>query len=158
MIALLLTGSVSLHQDLAALNHTYPTEFRSYYIPSSAYLKVASLGQRNFWADLIFIWSIQYFDRYVESVRDTYLFHTYDVITDLDPRFHEAYVFGNLFLSLDGRLTHLQALGQRTGAQPEKLAFSLGRGRLRAFSSKGTTRRPSSISALRPREILRTPG
>ena len=103
LLALLLSGSVSLHQELVALNQTYPTEFRSYYIPSSAYLKVASLGQRNFWADLVFIWSIQYFDRYGQSVRDTYLFHTYDVITDLDPWFYEAYIFGNLFLSLDRR-------------------------------------------------------
>jgi tetratricopeptide (TPR) repeat protein len=110
LLALLLTGSVSLHRDLVALNQTYPTEFRSYYIPSSAYLKVASLGQRNFWADLVFIWSIQYFDRYGESVRDTYLFHTYDVITDLDPRFHEAYVFGNLFLSLDRRFDLIYTL------------------------------------------------
>ncbi len=103
LLALLFAGSVSLHQELVTLTETYPTEFRSYYIPSSAYLQVASLGQRNFWADLIFIWSIQYFDHYGDSVRDTYLFHTYDVITDLDPRFHEAYVFGNLFLSLDRR-------------------------------------------------------
>jgi len=113
LVALLFVGSVSLHQDLVALNGTYPTEFRSYYIPSSAYLKVASLGQRNFWADLIFIWSIQYFDRYRESVRDTYLFHTYDVITDLDPRFHEAYVFGNLFLSVDRRFDLIYKLADK---------------------------------------------
>lgn len=98
-----MVGSASLHQDLVALHNTYPSEFRSYYVPSSAYLSVLSLGQQNFWADLVFIWSIQYFDRYAQSVRDTYLFHTYDVITDLNPHFYEAYIFGDLFLSLDKR-------------------------------------------------------
>jgi tetratricopeptide (TPR) repeat protein len=103
VIVACLAGSVSMHRQLADINATYPAEFRSYYIPSSTFLKIASLGQRNFWADLIFIWSIQYFDRYGLEVRDDYLFHTYDVITDLDPLFHEAYVFGNLFLSIDRR-------------------------------------------------------
>lgn len=112
-IALLLVGSTTLHQELVVLNGTYPTEFRSYYIPSSNYLQVASLGQKNFLADLIFIWAIQYFDLYGKDVRDTYLFHTYDVITDLDPHFHEAYVFGNLFLSLDKRYDLIYQLSDK---------------------------------------------
>lgn len=103
VIAVLLTGVASLHQGMVALHDTYPTEFRSFYVPSSAYMSVISLGQKAFWADLIFIWSSQFFDRYAESVRDTYLFHTFDVITDLDPRYQDAYLFGNLFLSLDRR-------------------------------------------------------
>ncbi|MGA9752180.1 MAG: hypothetical protein WBS54_10370 [Acidobacteriota bacterium] len=113
VIVLLLAAVVPLHQQMVALHDTYPSEFRSYYIPSSAYLKVACLGQDNFAADLIFIWSIQYFDRYKENVRDTYLLHTYDVITDLDPRFYEAYIMGNLFLSLDKKWDMLYALSDK---------------------------------------------
>ncbi len=103
IIVLLMAAVVPLHQGMAAIYQTYPTEFRSYYIPSSGYMKLVSLGQEDFWADLIFIWSVQYVDRYGSSVRDEYLYHTYDVITDLDPRFYEAYIFGDLFLSLDKR-------------------------------------------------------
>ncbi len=113
VIVLLLAAVVPLHQQMVALHDTYPSEFRSYYIPSSAYLKLACLGQDNFAADLIFIWSIQYFDRYKQSVRDTYLLHTYDVITDLDPRFYEAYIMGNLFLSLDKRWDMLYSLSDK---------------------------------------------
>ena len=109
----LLFAMHGLHGGLKSLYDTYPTEFRSYYVPSSAYMKVASLGQRNFLADLVFIWSIQFFDMYGPLVRDTYLFHTYDVITDLDPRFAEAYVFGNLFLSLDRRWDLVYALSDK---------------------------------------------
>lgn len=103
LIAMLLTAVVPLHQGMVALHDTYPTEFRSFYVPSSAYMSVISMGQKTFWADLIFIWSTQFFDRYAQSVRDTYLFHTFDVITDLDPHYQDAYLFGNLFLSLDRR-------------------------------------------------------
>jgi tetratricopeptide (TPR) repeat protein len=140
VVALLLTGSVSLHQDLVALKDSYPTEFRSYYIPSSQYLKVASLGQRNFWADLIFIWSIQYFDRYAESVRDTYLFHTFDVITDLDPRFYEAYIFGNLFLSLDGRFDLIYKLSDKgLGLNPQNWLLAWDAGTYAFFQHKDYT-------------------
>jgi tetratricopeptide (TPR) repeat protein len=120
MVALL-CSAYATHQSLSALDATYPTEFRSYYIPSSGYMKVASLGQESFWADLIFIWSIQYFDMYAENVRDSYLYHTYDVITDLDPRFEEAYVFGDLFLSLDKRWSLIYKLADKSLSADSKM-------------------------------------
>lgn len=120
VLVALLTSVYSLHGGLKSLYDTYPTEFRSYYIPSSAYMKVASLGQRNFLADLVFIWAIQFFDRYGLEVRDTYLFHTFDVTTDLDPLFAEAYVFGNLFLSLDKRWDLIYALSDKALAADPK--------------------------------------
>ena len=120
-IVALLCSAYSLHEGLVSLYATYPTEFRSYYIPSSGFLKVASLGQENFWADLVFIWSIQFFDRYTDEVRDTYLFHTYDVITDLDPLFTEAYVFGNLFLSFDRKWDLIYKLADKSLASDPKM-------------------------------------
>jgi tetratricopeptide (TPR) repeat protein len=112
-LAALLAAARPLHKSLLALQETYPSEFRAYYVPQSSYVKVLSLGQRNFWADLIFIWDVQYFDRYATSVRDEYLFHTFDVITDLDPHFDEAYIFGNLFLSLDNSWDLLYRLSDK---------------------------------------------
>ena len=113
LIALLLAAAIPLHEEMAAIHQTYPTEFRSYYVPSSTYLQVASLGQKNFVSDLVFIWAVQFFDRYAQSVRDEYLFHTFDVITDLDPRFTEAYIFGDLFLSLDRRFDLIYKLADK---------------------------------------------
>ena len=129
LIAVLMVGSATLHEQLVTLHDAYPTEFRSYYVPSSAYMSVASLGQKNFWADLVFIWSIQFFDRYGPKVRDAYLLHTYDVITDLDPRFQEAYIFGNLFLSLDKNWDLLYKLADKGIEQNPKnwvLAWDAG--------------------------------
>jgi len=113
IVVLLLATIVPAHQDLVTYTDGYSNEFRAYYIPSSAYLKVVSLGQENFCSDLIFIWAVQFFDQYGAKVRDTYLYHTFDVITDLDPKFNEAYIFGNLFLSLDKRWDLLYELSDK---------------------------------------------
>jgi tetratricopeptide (TPR) repeat protein len=113
LLAALLVTAGSLHSNLADIRAGYPDEFRSYYVPSSQYMKVASLGQRNLWADLIFVWAVQYFDRYGDEVRGTYLYRTFDTLTDLDPRFYEAYIFGCLFLSLDQRWDSLFRLADK---------------------------------------------
>ncbi|MEW5764816.1 MAG: hypothetical protein ACOYXN_10835 [Acidobacteriota bacterium] len=113
LLAALLVTAGSLHSSLADLRAGYSDEFRSYYIPSSGYMKVASLGQRNLWADLIFVWAVQYFDRYGKEVRGTYLSRTFDTLTDLDPRFYEAYIFGCLFLSLDQNWDALYRLADK---------------------------------------------
>lgn len=113
LILVLLAAIVPVHQNLVTYTEGYSTEFRAYYVPSSAYLKVVSLGQENFCSDLIFIWAVQFFDRYGKKVRDTYLYHTFDVITDLDPKFYEAYIFGNLFLSEDRRWDLLYELSDK---------------------------------------------
>ncbi|MGC8762360.1 MAG: hypothetical protein ACP5VN_01800 [Acidobacteriota bacterium] len=130
LLLLALASAVgSLHTGLSEIRASYPSEFRSYYIPQSAYLKVASLGQRNLWADLIFLWGVQYFDRYGKDVRTAYLFHTFDVLTDLDPRFYEAYIFGFLFLSLDQGWEELYRLADKgLSANPQNwlLAWDAG--------------------------------
>jgi len=97
LIVALFAVVVPLHQSLYALTQTYPGEFRSYYIPYSAHMNVLCLGYRNFFADLTFIWSLLYYDYYNRDVRYTYLERTFNVITDLDPRYREAYVIGALF-------------------------------------------------------------
>jgi len=97
LIISLFAAVVPLHRSLYALTQTYPDDFRSYYIPDSAHMEVLSLGYKNFWADLIIIWSLLYYDYYNRDVRYTYLERTFNVITDLDPRYREAYVMGALF-------------------------------------------------------------
>jgi tetratricopeptide (TPR) repeat protein len=97
LIAAFFLGIFVLHQDLRKIQLTYPDEYRSYLVPSSAQMKVMSLGYRNLWADLLFLWAIQYYDWYNRSVRWGYLEHTFDVITDLDPKYQDAYIIGSLF-------------------------------------------------------------
>ena len=74
------------------------------YLPSGRLLRVASLGYHAPLADLIFLWSIQYYGHYHGSVRYDYVRQIYErVITVLDPRFRDAYLLGSLILTLEAR-------------------------------------------------------
>lgn len=88
---------IVIHFDLNELRQNLPDDYKSYYIPPSPFVKIASLGNRLTAADLLFIWSIQYYDFYKSDVRTQYLKHTMDVITDLDEHFTVAYILGAIF-------------------------------------------------------------
>ncbi|HQO19772.1 MAG TPA: tetratricopeptide repeat protein [Acidobacteriota bacterium] len=93
----LLACAFSLHVRMRELTAGYPDEYRSYYIPSSTQAKAFSLGYHNAAADILFIWFLQFYDWYNRSVRYGYMEHTFDVMTDLDPKFQEAYMTAALF-------------------------------------------------------------
>ncbi len=97
VIAALFYSTFTVHVKMRDLTAGYPDEYRSYYIPSSAQVKAFSLGYHNAAADILFIWFLQFWDWYNRSVRYDYMVHTFDVMTDLDPKFQEAYVMAALF-------------------------------------------------------------
>ncbi len=72
------------------------------YLPSGRFLKQASLGYRNLAADVLWFRTIQYYGGYRMGENDLALFqHLIDVITELDPQFSFAYLFGALIISED---------------------------------------------------------
>jgi tetratricopeptide (TPR) repeat protein len=73
------------------------------YLPSGKYLKPASFGYYGLIADFIYLWSIQYYTDPGFHPRIEYLRHTYDIITELDPQFVDAYQTGALFMFYEGR-------------------------------------------------------
>jgi len=94
-------GWISAQQRLDARRGAWPTTYPLMYVPSGQYLRPASLGYRTVLADLLYLWSIQYYGhtRTLEGRR--WLEHIYDVITDLDPQFIDAYLIGALIMSAD---------------------------------------------------------
>jgi tetratricopeptide (TPR) repeat protein len=70
-------------------------------IPSGKTLKILSFGYRNLMADMIFIWSIQYYSAYHLTNRYQYLEHVYDVITDISPNYKEPYFVGSWIMALE---------------------------------------------------------
>lgn len=141
LIAAFALGVFTLHTDLRELQLTYPDEYRSYFIPGSAQMKVMSLGYRGLWADLIFIWAIQYYDWYNRSVRWGYLEHTFDVITDLDPKYQDAYIVGALFAFMGLKwdiIYGLQDKGIRLN--PENYVIPYDAGTTAYFSEKNCAR------------------
>ncbi|HSG29654.1 MAG TPA: hypothetical protein VLA34_14325 [Candidatus Krumholzibacterium sp.] len=72
------------------------------YLPSSEFMKIASLGYRNMASDLLWFKAIQYYGGYRQAQNNIALFsHLADVITDLDPRFVGAYKLSALIITED---------------------------------------------------------
>lgn len=73
------------------------------YLPSGKYLKPVALGYDSVLADFVYLWSIQYFSFYGSPERSKYIKHTYEIITELDPKYVDAYETGALFLFFEGK-------------------------------------------------------
>ncbi|MEE9217920.1 MAG: hypothetical protein V3U98_02535 [Acidobacteriota bacterium] len=74
------------------------------YLPNGRYLKVASLGYAPLLADLIYLWSIQYYGAYDREVRYDIVEHVYvNVIGELDPLYSDAFLLGSLILSVEAQ-------------------------------------------------------
>lgn len=73
------------------------------YLPAGKYLKPVSFGYYTLLSDFVYLWSIQYYGDPIFSPRMEYLKHTYDIITELDPYYIDAYQTGALFMFYEGR-------------------------------------------------------
>jgi tetratricopeptide (TPR) repeat protein len=66
------------------------------YLPSGKYLKYATFGYSSLAADLIYLWSIQYYSNYEIADRFQYLERIFSIISELDPRYTDPYEVGAL--------------------------------------------------------------
>jgi tetratricopeptide (TPR) repeat protein len=101
------------------------------YLPSGKYLRVAALGFEGLLADLIYLWSIQYYGDYTIEDRYSYLKQIYDqVISELDPRYLDPYLVGSLIMTAEARRPEdaLALLDKGIARNPDKwiLAFEAG--------------------------------
>ncbi len=72
-------------------------------LPSGKSLKVLSFGYTNLAADLLFIWSIQFYSTYYLTNRFDFLERVYDTITDISPHYKEPYIIGSLIMALEAK-------------------------------------------------------
>jgi tetratricopeptide (TPR) repeat protein len=100
------------------------------YLPSGKYLKPASFGYYAILSDFIYLWSIQYYGDPGFHPRMEYLKHTYDIITELDPQYLDAYQTGALFMFYEGRNPKggLQLLDQGLEKNPDQWILPLNAG------------------------------
>jgi tetratricopeptide (TPR) repeat protein len=71
------------------------------FLPTGEYLSAASLGYQALLADALYLWSIQYYSHQVVAEGRQYLWRIFDVITDLDPHYEDAYLTGALMMGVD---------------------------------------------------------
>ena len=95
------------------------------YIPSGKYLKFVAFGHTSFLADLIYLWSIQYFSTPSIENRFEVLDHTFSIIAELDPHYLDPYEIGALIAIYDaGDLdTALKILDKGFERNPEQWIF-----------------------------------
>jgi tetratricopeptide (TPR) repeat protein len=99
-VVLLLVGSIVAEKAMQGVEREDPLGRKLLYLPSAQMLRLASLGNAALVADAIYLWSIQYYAQYRPHDRFLYLEPVYDLITDLDPLYHDAYRVGALIMQL----------------------------------------------------------
>src|SRR2546428_4356914 len=74
------------------------------YLPSGKHLTVMALVFDGLVADVLYLWSIQYYGNYDIRDRYDYLERIYDqVITELDPHYLDPYLIGALIMTTEAR-------------------------------------------------------
>ena len=74
------------------------------YYPSGPFLKEAVLGYDQAASAVTWLRTVQYYGLHRRRDRKyDMMYHLCDIVTDLDPRFTEPYVFGSFVLFTDGR-------------------------------------------------------
>jgi hypothetical protein len=89
------------HGPLSAAHARMKAAAQPLYIPSGPAARVLSFGHPSTLADVMYLWAIQHFSEPPKSRRERrdWLVRVYGTMTDLDPKFRDAYWLG--FLSLD---------------------------------------------------------
>jgi tetratricopeptide (TPR) repeat protein len=126
-----LLAAVLLQGRIEARAAERPAASPLLYLPSGRYLGFVALGFDGILADLIYLWSIQYYGNYAIQDRYDYLDHIYgQVITELDPRYLDPYLVGALIMDVEaGRPDMaLRLLDKGIAANPDTwvLAFEAG--------------------------------
>jgi hypothetical protein len=101
VVALLLGVTISSELRLRSMAWVDPLGRELLYLPSVDMLKLLSLGNEGLMADLVFLWSIQYYSEFQPQDKFLYLETVYDMITDLDPLYFDAYRVGALIMSIE---------------------------------------------------------
>jgi hypothetical protein len=95
-----LSATVVAEKRLQGVERVDPLGRELLYLPSPEMLRLVSLGNAGLVADLMYLWSIQYYAQYEPHDRFLYLEPIFNLITDLDPLFHDAYRVGALIMQL----------------------------------------------------------
>src|SRR3989442_8437323 len=93
------------------------------YLPSGKFLKVMALGFDGLLADVLYLWSIQYYGNYDIKERFDYLERIYEqVITELDPHYLDPYLVGALIMTAEARKPEmaLKLLDKGVRANPDQ--------------------------------------
>lgn len=99
ILALLIAASIPYQNKIDNIRGKFRSVEESLYLSSSSLRKV-SLGYNELMADIYWLRALQYFgSKKLEEQNPELLYHYFDIITDLDPKFVNAYRYGGTFLA-----------------------------------------------------------
>lgn len=126
---LLLASAVAVNTRLSAERGEEP-ETDLLFLPSGRYLQTVSFGYDNVLADWIYLWAIQYYTDFSRGTRFAYLQRTFEVITDLDPQYIDAYMIGALIIVAEGKEMRraIDLLDKGIAANPQDYLLPLDAG------------------------------
>ena len=127
VVVVLLSAVVLSEVQLGGIPREDPLGRELLYLPSPEMLKIMSLGNPGLAADVLYLWSIQYYSLFEPDERFPYLETIYNLITDLDPLYVDAYRIGALIMQI------------QTGGDQEEL-----QGAIRRVFDKGLRNLPEN--------------
>src|SRR5512137_1151764 len=88
---LALAGVAGLKLEIDRLPHGKVPGSSIIYIPSGKYLKAASFGFSSLLADILFVWTIQYYGNPTIPNKFDYFTHIFSILAELDSRWIDPY-------------------------------------------------------------------
>lgn len=123
---------ILLMLGVGVLQHKYDSR-RGYFsergvfvtLPSGKTLRILSFGFQNLVADMLFIWSIQFYSTYYLTNSYNYIEHVFNTITDINPQFEEPYIVGSWIMALEVRdiKMAMRLLQKGSANMPDKFIF-----------------------------------
>jgi len=159
VIAVLLSVVVLSEVRLGKIPREDPLGRELLYLPSPEMLKIVSLGNPGLAADVLYLWSIQYYSYFKPHERFLYLETIYNLITDLDPLYSDAYRIGALIMQiqtggdqeeLEQAVRRLFDKGLRNLSDDRELAEAAAWDFFMRFSDRETALYFAEIAAQRP--------
>ena len=92
---------VVTQRSIDARRDLWPSIYPLMFLPSGQYLRASSFGYRVLMSDVIYLWSIQYYGHHRGEEGRRFLWHIFEVVTELDPRFIDGYLTGALIMAAD---------------------------------------------------------
>jgi len=70
-------------------------------LPSGKTLKILSFGNNELVADMLYLWSIQFFSNYTLLNAGDFIEDIYNLITDISPRYLDPYIVGSTIMAME---------------------------------------------------------
>jgi tetratricopeptide (TPR) repeat protein len=100
VVVALIAAVVTCEMRLGSISRDDPLGRQLLYLPTPEILEVLSLGNRGLVADLLYLWAIQYYSQFRLQEKFLYLETVFNLITDLDPFYSDAYRIGAMIMSI----------------------------------------------------------